>query len=117
MKKVVCDLFKTDFTEDGVVVEFSNIAPYVAKTVFKSKPIPFPDYIEFINDTLYKVKGIESSAENKTGLSVEIGKSTVAVMYTNGETVYKITMKPMMFNQWFGNDYEILASMVHPDEK
>ena len=55
MKKVNCDIWKTDFSEKGVEISVCNLIPHRLDIKF-SKIIPFEEHIDFINNELAFLK-------------------------------------------------------------
>lgn len=51
------ELFRTEFTEEGVIPIFENLGNFINTDVLRLNPISFDEYRKFINSELLKLQG------------------------------------------------------------
>lgn len=109
MKKVSCDIFRTDFTPEGLVPIFENIGSGVTDLVYRGAPINYNDYATFLNLELQKLRHEVPTFINKSPLTTTHTGSFVKIELLTADTIYMVTkMRLLTWLPFFDHEHKFM---------
>lgn len=113
VKKICCDIFRTEFTHEGVVVIFEDVAQYVPKLIFKSEPITYTAYIEFINSELCKLRKDAGERPHSAPLKATHKGNKICFDYLSKDALYRVNpISLALYTEFFMRDYETIQHLA-----